>query len=85
MKWLCEVFTIMRGWGDHIELSLFECRLTRASWSHSRPRWEEIIDHQDDRSVVFFDLGPAAASRGDRVITALGNPYVVVDPLCVIV
>jgi CRISPR-associated protein Cas2 len=34
--------------------------------------------------VLFVHLGPAEG-RGDRVITALGQPYVAVDAPCFIV
>jgi CRISPR-associated protein Cas2 len=43
----------------------------------------EIIHNKEDQ-VLFVDLGPAEG-RGDRVITALGKPYVNVDaPLIVV-
>ena len=48
-----------------------------------RAELAEIIDHREDQ-VLFVDLGPAGA-RGDRVITALGKPYVVLDSPCIIV
>jgi len=82
-KRLREVFKTMRGWGDHLQLSVFECRLTRSELVTLRAELAEIINHDDDQ-VLFVDLGPAGA-RGDRVITALGKPYVVVDAPCVIV
>jgi len=82
-KRLREVFKTMRGWGDHLQLSVFECRLTRSELVTLRAELAEIVNHDDDQ-VLFVDLGPAGA-RGDRVITALGKPYVVVDAPCVIV
>ena len=42
-----------------------------------------IIHHQDDQ-VLFVHLGPAEG-RGDRVITALGKPYLTIDAPCYIV
>lgn len=82
-KRLRDVFKVMRGWGDHLQLSVFECRLTRADVVTLRAELAEIIDHREDQ-VLFVDLGPAGA-RGDRVITALGKPYVVLDSPCIIV
>ena len=73
----------MRGWGDHLQLSVFECRLTRADLVTLKAELAEIIDHRKDQ-VLFVDLGPAGA-RGDRVITALGKAYLVVDAPCIIV
>jgi CRISPR-associated protein Cas2 len=82
-KRLREVFKIMRGWGDHIQLSVFECRLTRSDLIQLKAELAEIIHHEEDQ-VLFVDLGPTGA-RGDRVITALGKRYVVVDSPCIIV
>ena len=59
----------MRGWGDHLQLSVFECRLTRADLVTLRAELAEIIDHREDQ-VLFVDLGPAGA-RGDRVISRM--------------
>ena len=82
-KRLRDVFKTMRGWGDHLQLSVFECRLTRADLVTLRAELSEIVDHREDQ-VLFVDLGPAEG-RGDRVITALGKPYVVLDSPCIIV
>jgi CRISPR-associated protein Cas2 len=81
-KRLRDVFKTMRGWGNHLQLSVFECRLTRAELVTLKADLAEIINHAEDQ-VLFVDLGPAGA-RGDRVIEALGKPYVVVDAPCVI-
>ncbi len=82
-KRLREVFKTMRGWGDHLQLSVFECRLTRAELAILKGKLAEIIHHEEDQ-VLFVDLGPAEG-RGERVITALGKPYVMVEAPCVIV
>ncbi len=39
-----------------------------------------IIHHTEDQ-VIFVSLGPAEG-RGDRVITALGLPYLKMDAPC---
>jgi len=70
-KRLRDVFKTMRDWGDHIQLSVFECRLTRSDLAMLRGELSEIIHHGEDQ-VLF-------------VITALGRPYTVVDAPCVIV
>lgn len=82
-KRLRQVFKTMRAWGDHLQFSVFECQLTRLDLIKLRAELGEIIHHTEDQ-VLFVDLGPAAG-RGDRVITALGKPYVSVDaPLIVV-
>jgi CRISPR-associated protein Cas2 len=82
-KRLRQVFQTMRAWGDHLQYSVFECQLTRTDLVKLRAELAEIIHHQEDQ-VLFVDLGPAEG-RGDRVITALGQPYVSVDAPCIVV
>ena len=82
-KRLRQVFKAMRAWGDHLQFSVFECQLTRMDLVRLRAKLDEIIHHDQDQ-VLFVDLGPTEG-RGDRVITALGKPYVHFDaPLIVV-
>ena len=82
-KRLRQVFKTMRNYGDHLQYSVFECRLTRMDFVRLRAELDEIIHHDEDQ-VLFIDLGPAEG-RGDRVITALGKPYTSVDAPCIVV
>lgn len=82
-KRLAKVFKTMRAWGDHLQYSVFECQLSRTDLARLREKLTEIIHHTEDQ-VLFVDLGPAEG-RGDRVISAIGKPYVNVDaPLIVV-
>ena len=82
-KRLRNVFKKMRAWGDHLQFSVFECQLRSVDLVRLRAELAEIIQHDEDQ-VLFVDLGPTEG-RGDRVITALGKPYVHIDaPLIVV-
>ena len=82
-KRLRNVFKAMKAWGDHLQFSVFECQLRPVDLVRLRAELAEIIHHDQDQ-VLFIDLGPTEG-RGDRVITALGKPYVHVDaPLIVV-
>ena len=82
-KRLRKVFKKMRAWGDHLQLSVFECQLRPIDLVRLRADLADIIHHDEDQ-VLFVDLGPTEG-RGDRVITALGKPYVHFDaPLIVV-
>ncbi len=63
----------MRGYGDHLQFSVFECQLTPVDLARCRAELSAIIHHEEDQ-VLFVDLRPAEGRR-DRVITALGKPY----------
>ena len=82
-KRLRQVFQTMRGWGDHLQYSVFECQLNRMDLAELRTELSQIIDHSKDQ-VLFVDLGPSEG-RGDRVITAMGKPYTAIDAPCIVV
>ncbi len=82
-KRLRKVFQTMRNYGDHLQFSVFECQLTQTDLVRCRHDLTQII-HRDEDQVLFIHLGPADG-RGDRVITALGLPYIAVDAPCIII
>jgi CRISPR-associated protein Cas2 len=82
-KRLRKVFKVMRGYGDHLQFSVFECQLTPTDMARLRAELSQIV-HRDEDQVLFVDLGPAEG-RGDRVITALGKPYSRIDAPCIVV
>jgi CRISPR-associated protein Cas2 len=82
-KRLRRVFKLMRGYGDHLQYSVFECQLTSMDLVRLRSELSRIIHHTEDQ-VLFVSLGPAEG-RGDRVITALGKPYAAADAPCIVV
>lgn len=77
------VFKTMRGFGDHLQFSVFECQLTPSDLVRLCGVLDKIIHHTEDQ-VLFIDLGPSEG-RGDRVISALGKPYSSVDAPCYVV
>jgi CRISPR-associated protein Cas2 len=79
-KRLRRVFKTCKNFGDHLQYSIFECDLSDAEKVNLETALKEVIDQKKDQ-VIFVRLGPAEG-RGDRVITALGLPYVNVDAPC---
>lgn len=80
---LRKVHKTMRGFGDHLQYSVFECQLTRTDLARCRHLLSEIINHRQDQ-VLFVELGPVEG-RGDRVISALGRAYSPFDSPCIVV
>jgi CRISPR-associated protein Cas2 len=66
------VFRIMEGYGEWLQYSVFQCRMS----SQRHAELVEILDgiiHHDDDHVIFLDLGPA-----DRVsprVVSLGKHF----------
>ena len=82
-KRLRQVFKTMKDWGDHLQLSVFECQLSAGEKIELQVELAEIINHDDDQ-VLFIDLGPSDG-RGERVIEAMGKPYIAVDAACYVI
>lgn len=82
-KRLRRVHRICKGYGQHLQYSVFECDLTDAEQVEMRTRLSEVM-HLGEDQVLFIDLGPAAY-RGERTISALGQNYIRIDPPCFVV
>ena len=52
----------MNGYGEWLQLSVFQCRLSQRRRIELKFAVGEIIDHPQDH-VVILDLGPAASIR----------------------
>ena len=52
------VFKVMQGYGEWLQLSVFQCRLSRRGMVELRAALAEIVKHDEDH-VLFLDLGPA--------------------------
>jgi CRISPR-associated protein Cas2 len=72
-KRLRKVFKLMKGYGSHVQLSVFRCELTHRLLVELRARLAEIIQHDEDQ-VLLVDVGPEDG-RGNTSISALGRPY----------
>lgn len=72
-KRLRKVFETMRGWGDHVQLSVFRCSLNRMELVQVRSELSEIIKHDEDQ-VLFVDVGPEDG-RAKEAMSSLGRPY----------
>lgn len=72
-KRLRKVFKTMRGWGDHLQYSVFRCELNHRELVELRTELGQIIHHGEDQ-VMFVDVGPSDG-RAARAISAIGRPY----------
>jgi CRISPR-associated protein Cas2 len=72
-KRLRKVFRLMKGYGEHIQYSVFRCELTHRALVELRTRLATLINHEDDQ-VLFVDIGPEEG-RGSMSIAAIGRAY----------
>jgi len=70
---LRRVYQCMRGWGDHLQYSVFRCVLSPVDKERLRSDLHRLLNHGTDQ-VLFFDLGPHQG-RALGTVEALGLPY----------
>lgn len=76
------VFRIMRGYGEWLQLSVFQCRLDRARLAQLEAAVGEAMNQAEDH-VLILDVGPA-----DEVtprVRSLGKTFQAVQREAVIV
>ena len=71
---LRKVFKLMKGFGEHLQLSVFRCDLTKMTLATMKADLNEIIHAQKDQ-VLILDVGPTEG-RGEEVFESLGRVYV---------
>lgn len=52
------VFRSMNGYGEWLQLSVFQCRLDRTRVVQMEAELNEVIHHEEDH-VLILDMGPA--------------------------
>ncbi|MEW6277910.1 MAG: CRISPR-associated endonuclease Cas2 [Candidatus Eremiobacterota bacterium] len=68
------VFRIMKGYGDHLQYSVFRCALDRTRLALLKHALLEVINEWEDQ-VLFVYLGPLnEQSRKKRRVRSIGRP-----------
>ena len=81
-KRLRKVYKILRGYGQHLQLSVFQCELDAREKIELEAKLRVEIKFDEDQ-VLFVDIGPADG-RGRTSIEGLGRPYVSIERRAVI-
>lgn len=76
-RW-ARVFRIMKGSGQHLQLSVFCCDLSARQRETLAMELSEVIHAREDQ-VLLIELGPTDGPLAQRV-TALGRGCDIVDP-----
>ncbi|MBI2376799.1 MAG: CRISPR-associated endonuclease Cas2 [Deltaproteobacteria bacterium] len=72
-KRLRQVFLLLKGHGEHIQLSVFRCELTPTEHVLLRQQLGYLINHEEDQ-VLFIDIGPIEG-RAATAISSVGRSY----------
>ncbi len=76
------LFQLMNGYGEWIQLSVFQCRLSQRRRAELIAAIDTYIHHEDDH-VIILDLGPADTVR--LKVVSLGKGFQPVDRKPIIV
>lgn len=76
-KRLRKVFKVMKGFGEHLQLSVFACDLSKVQRVRMIRKLTGEINERED-SVVIVDLGPTEG-RGSQCFEHLGRSMLL-DP-----
>lgn len=66
------VFRIMKGYGQWLQLSVFQCRLTARRRADMATRLDREIKRDDDH-IIIVDVGPA--DRVNPKVESLGKSF----------
>lgn len=72
-KRLRKVFRTLKGYGQHLQLSVFRCDLSRMQLAQLKMELVDIINVDEDQ-VLLVDVGPSDG-RGAEVFESLGRAY----------
>jgi CRISPR-associated protein Cas2 len=67
------VFKALRGFGDHMQYSVFRCDLSDQQRAVMIATIDPLIDHSDDQ-ILIVDLGPVDG-RASTCVSSLGKTY----------
>lgn len=76
------VFKLMKAYGEWLQLSVFQCRMSRVRHADMIATLDEIIHHKEDH-ILILDLGPA--DKVDPRVTSLGKCFEAITREVVIV
>ena len=70
------IFKTMHGYGDWLQFSVFQCRLSRMRHAELIADLDRLIHHDDDH-ILIVDIG--LAGQADPKVTSLGKGFEVVS------
>ncbi len=76
------VFKVMHGYGDWIQLSVFQCRLSRRRRAELEMRLRELVKSGEDH-VLLIDVGPA--DKIALVMESIGKTYSKIERHAVVI
>ena len=76
------VFKAMNGFGEWLQLSVFQCRLSKRRRAELEARLRELIKVGRDH-VLVIDIGPA--DKTDIAVTSIGKGYAGIERQAIVI
>jgi CRISPR-associated protein Cas2 len=76
------VFEAMHGYGEWLQLSVFQCRLTRRRRAELETRLRELVKTGEDH-VLLIDVGPA--DRIELAIESIGKTFSKIERRAIVI
>ncbi|HRC54315.1 MAG TPA: CRISPR-associated endonuclease Cas2 [Kofleriaceae bacterium] len=67
------VYKTLRGFGDHLQYSVFRCDLSSTDRARLLAALHPLIDQREDQ-ILIVDLGPVDG-RASACVESIGRPY----------
>ncbi len=76
------VFKALHGFGEWLQLSVFQCRLSRRRRVELEARLRELVKEGEDH-VLIIDIGPA--DKTDVAVMSIGKTFSAIERQAVVV
>ncbi len=80
-RW-CRVFKTMHGFGEWLQLSVFQCRLSRRRRAELETLLREIVKAGEDH-VMLIDVGPA--DKMELAVESVGKTFAKIERRAIVV
>ena len=77
------VFKTLRGYGDHLQYSVFRCDLSESERISMNAELYPLIDHTIDQ-ILLIDLGPVEG-RAASCVDSIGRRYIAPERTVVVI
>lgn len=76
------VFKCMHGYGEWLQLSVFQCRLSARRRAELEMRLRELVKPGDDH-VLLIDVGPADRTR--LAVESIGKSFAAIERRAIVI
>lgn len=76
------VFKTMHGFGEWLQLSVFQCRLSRRRRAELETRLRELVKTGEDH-VLLIDIGPA--DKTELAVESIGKTFAKIERRAIVV